>query len=121
MMAANTETVVRESTRQAILNLADPVKALSSLHPIKGWGMTYASKTLRFIRPQDYPALDSVLQGGITKSYTELISICRKVQELASVPGPRPDGSWGIADVEMALFQFCLPLNRDGGGGKIVI
>ncbi|MDP2729958.1 MAG: hypothetical protein Q8O55_05700 [Dehalococcoidales bacterium] len=120
MMAANTEAIIREATQQAILNLADPVKALESLYPIREWGLTYSSKTLRFIRPQDYPALDSVLKGAVTKSYTELISKCRRLQELTSVRGPRADSSWWIADVEMALFWFCFPYNRGGGGGRLI-
>ncbi|MBI4332217.1 MAG: hypothetical protein HY673_13145 [Chloroflexi bacterium] len=106
MMESNREEVVRDATQKAIHNLADPLKALQSLLPIYGWGLTYSSKTLRFIRPQDYPALDRHLQNNVTRSYTRLISICREVQETTSARGPRPDNRWWIADIEMALFMF---------------
>lgn len=106
MMAANTDEAIRCATRAAITNLSDAIAALSALFPIKEWGLTYESKTLRFIRPQDYPALDSILKENVTTSYTKLISICREIQQEAPAGGPRSGGSWWIADIEMALFMF---------------
>ncbi|MDP3061882.1 MAG: hypothetical protein Q8O40_01530 [Chloroflexota bacterium] len=117
LQSNNTNAYVIAQTRGAIQLLRGNgwKLALDRLMQIKGWGLTYATKTLRFICPQDHPAFDSLLRRGIVlapplagtpQGYERFIDICRQMQKRTSAPGPRPDGSWWLADVEMALFAF---------------
>jgi hypothetical protein len=117
----NTEEEVITNTKDAIQNLNDPRIALESLLRIKQWGLTYASKTLRAVSPQNYAALDSLLREHISERYlsesnvyelyVQFLALCGQIRDDVSVGGPREDRSWFLADVEMALFQFV----RDGG------
>ena len=112
---ANTEAEVREKTKVAIKNLANPAIAFMSMNGIKQWGLAYATKTLRCICPQNYVALDNKLHQGINrcyfpssnevKRYEEFLNFCRQVREKVPEPGPRK-GEWFVADIEIALFQF---------------
>lgn len=91
---------------------------------LKQWGRTYASKTLRCVFPQDFGGLDGKLIHGIShkylrsasevKRYDEFLTLCRQIRSKVSEPGPRANGAWFLADVEMALFQFIWD------GGEIV-
>lgn len=120
---ANSESEVRDKTRQAILNLADPAAALTHILGIRQWGRAYASKTLSCICPRDYAALDSkVLQGvdsiyisarNEVERYVEFLEFCKAIRQMVTVSGPRDKGEWYIADVEVAFFQFLwYPNNR---------
>jgi len=119
---ANTEDEVREKTRQAIRHLSNPAAALTYMMCINRWGRTYASKTLRCICPSNYGALDSKLIQGINSNYLssrdeverycQFLGLCRKIRQAVSVPGPRENGAWFLADVEVALFQFVWDKNK---------
>ena len=113
---ANTDNEVREKTKVAIKNLANPAVAFVSMNDIKRWGLAYATKTLRCICPGKYAAPDSKLIGGINhsylpstsnevKRYEEFLNFCRQVRERVPEPGPRK-GEWFLADIEIALFQL---------------
>lgn len=116
IQAQNTNASIQSMTRQAIqdLNTSNWRSALQSLKRVHWWGLTYSTKTLRFIRPQDHPAFDSLLRSGIKAlslkgtdaSYGRFIDLCTHIRRQAPSPGPRSDGSWWLADVEMALFAF---------------
>jgi len=120
LQANNTNGDIRKKTREAIqyLNKDNWYSALQSLNEIHSWGLAYSTKTLRFIRPQDYPAFDSLLRSGIkvlslkrtAASYGQFITLCSQIRKGAPASGPRSDHSWWLADVEMALFAFV----RDG-------
>ncbi len=120
----NTEEQVITKTKDAIQNLNDPRIALKALLNIKQWGLTYASKTLRAILPQNYAALDDRLLQNISRRYlsetnvyelyVQFLRLCGQIRDNVSVGGPRKDMSWFLADIEMALFQFV------SDGGKIV-
>jgi len=111
----NTKDEVREKTKRAIKNLANPATAFMSMNGIKQWGLAYATKTLRCICPQNYAALDNKLHQGINrcyfpssnevKRYVEFLSFCQQIREKVPEPGPRK-GEWFLADIEIALFQF---------------
>lgn len=111
----NSADSIIDATRQTILHLNNPLQAFRDLAPIKQWGPSYSTKTLRFICPEKYPAFDSYLRDNIktlpTKGYMEFIDLCNWFKPRIKEKGPRQDGEWFIADIEMALFQFV----SDGG------
>lgn len=120
----NSDTEVRDKTREAIGLLGDPEAAYRALTSLKRWGMTYGSKTLRCVCPRDYGALDSRLHEGIDRNkyfpardeaqkYCQFLDLLRVIRGMVVAAGPR-DGEWFLADVEFALFQFVLE------GGRIV-
>jgi len=115
--------------REVIENLAIPRLALESALAIKGFGLTYGSKLLRFCRPNTYGTLDSRIRkalgsrlrriyDGNTQSmcvgYEEYLRLIHQYQrELteSSVVRPRygarvPSPDWTAAEVEMALFGW---------------
>lgn len=118
----NSGDQVKQATTEAIRKLDSPSNALRAVLSINQWGLTYASKTLRFVCPRDYPALDQKLRKAINKTllptiydgninsmvrgYLRFLELCRKIKHQVSVPGPRSAGEWFIADIEMAVFQF---------------
>lgn len=113
---ANSEDEVEEKTREAIRHLSNPAKALTDIMSIRRWGRTYASKTLRCICPSNYAALDSLLIRNINPSYLpsrneverycQFLDLCREILQMILVLGPRENGAWFLADIEIALFQF---------------
>jgi hypothetical protein len=127
LLRNNSEREVRQATQKAIRHLDNPADALRSMLDIKQWGLTYGSKTLRCISPENYPALDQKLRKAISKAllptiydgnissmisgYLEFLNICRDIERQVRAPGPRLGGVWFLADIEMALFQFAW----DGG------
>jgi len=118
--------VLREALSKAARMLdngqAGCLDAMKTIKQLKGLGKTdeclsYASKILRFIRPELCPAFDSVLQGrlpypGNATGYGEFSSDCRILAETLAengVENPRKDrkrGLWFAADVEAALYAY---------------
>jgi len=121
---ANTNDEAKAKTGEAIQHLSELANALKSMMGIKQWGRTYASKTLRCVCPRTYAALDSKLIENIShqylrsrnelKRYEEFLDLCEQIRQKVSEPGPRENGAWFLADVEIALFQFVWD------GGKII-
>ena len=129
MKAQNSELHVRDVTAEAIQNLHNPETALRTLlDGISQWGLTYASKTLRFIRPEDFGALDTVIRRCVGKNllgrindghlnsmingYGCFLELCKGIQNRVLLGNPyRPGGTWYIADIEVCIFQF----GRAGG------
>ena len=118
---ANTDEDVIKATRGAIESLDDPRAALRAMLAIRQWGLTYGSKTLRAVCPQNYGALDSLLLDNIdrrympasevTQLYVQFLRLCEDIRQGVAEPGPR-QGKWFIADVEMGLFQFVWNKNK---------
>ncbi len=86
---------------------------------IYGLGLSFATKTLRCLRPQEYGALDSKLRQCVDDSllpkihneidlYLCFLELLAELKQMVSSPGPsrRPYKRWFIADIEMALFQY---------------
>jgi len=122
MIANNTKEDVIRATKNAIQQINHPAEALRELLiGIDHWGLSYASKTLRFIYPENFSALDQKLRQRIDfailpkiydghidsmiKGYLVFLELCRDIQSDVNIPGPR-SGKWFIADIEMSLFQF---------------
>lgn len=113
--------MVQISTKNAISHLNNPVAALDELlSGIKQRGLSYASKTLRFIDPAKYPALDDKIRknaqsllpkiydghlNSMLNGYQNFPVICQQIQNYVTAPTPRSN-KWFIADIEMGLFQF---------------
>jgi len=119
---ANTKDEVKKKTREAIQHLSNPAAALTYMMSISRWGRTYASKTLRCICPSNYVALDSKLIQGINPSYLpsrneverycQFLDFCQEIQQGILELGPRENGAWFLADIEIALFQFVWDENK---------
>ncbi len=122
LLRSNNEGEVRQATLEAIQRLDKPSEAIRVVLRINQWGLTYASKTLRCVCPQNYPALDQKLRKAISKAllptiydgnidsmirgYLRFLKICREIERQVTTLGPRSGGVWFLADIEMALFQF---------------
>jgi len=115
----NTYQDVVQHTREAINNLNTPGDALRSMMRVTYVGPSYGSKALRCVCPEKHAAFDTHVRKALknmlpemTNRETEVIGyigfleICSRLRELVNVPGPRSGGSWYIADIEMALFQY---------------
>ena len=105
----------------------DPETAIRSLLDLKHWGLTYASKTLMFMDPWKYVALDRHIRRGLNRclpsicdgrgkpernsqarGYLKFLEVCRYLQDNVTAPAPLPDcnGRWRLADIQQAVFQF---------------
>ncbi|MBV8452034.1 MAG: hypothetical protein JOZ29_07125 [Deltaproteobacteria bacterium] len=89
--------------------------ALAHLNRLHSLGSpSFASKHLRFLRPDICPVLDSVLRDALPYSfdpegYTAFAEDCRSIGEIltrqrAKNPWDRFDGAWFAADIEAALY-----------------
>jgi hypothetical protein len=102
----------------AFATAAPASAALSALISLKGFGVSFASKHLRFLRPDICPILDDQLSRhcGYLKTpsdYQQFANDCLSIAARLNSAGPSfslPTGApWGAADVEMSLFA-CLYL-----------
>jgi hypothetical protein len=91
--------------------------ALNRLNRLDSLGSpSFASKHLRFIRPELCPVFDSILRDALPYSYdatgyghfaSDCAALASKLQD-AHIHNPRnrPDGRWFAADVEAALYVY---------------
>lgn len=128
MQSSNTPAEVRRATSLAIRHLDDPARAMREVIQVRHWGVSYASKTLTFMRPSDYAILDSwirkalvhvipeIIDGSansVVKGYVAYLDCCRTLQREVAPPRrvTATTGEWRIADIGQALFEFA----RGGG------
>lgn len=129
LMAKNSESDVRDKTAEAIRYFHKPKFAIGALLDLDGWGLTYASKTLMFMNPDQYGALDSNMRrglkavigrmwdgdrGSLIRGYLRFLDWCEMLRNATPRPGPGPGGTWRMADAQSAVFQFC-----DEGGSVV--
>lgn len=124
----NTPCEVRLKTADAYryMGLDKPKFAIGTVLDLEHWGLTYASKTLMFMDPTGYVALDDWMRKGLKevlppmhrgsraseiRGYLTLLDLCREWQSQITEPCPGHRGTWELADVQSALFQFC----KEGG------
>lgn len=115
--------------------LDTPEDAINAALDIPGMGLSYASKLLRFLRPETYGALDSQIRKfllesrkeppffdkifdgnrkSMVKGYAKFIEMLKELKaslEEAAIPRPSMTGerlTWRASDIEMALFQRSL-------------
>lgn len=96
------------------LEREDALAALSEINRIRGLGRpSFASKFLRFMRPQSAAILDGLISQATgfelnAQGYANLLRACHgAAAHLADVGVPcpdRPKGRWYVADVEAALY-----------------
>ena len=114
----NAITTICSTLREALSSLAigpSTAKALTQMNVLRGLGTpSFASKHLRFLRPDICPVLDSILCDALPYSfdpdgYSDFCDDCASLTKaLASsgIPNPnRKAGIWFAADVEAALYQ----------------
>ena len=91
--------------------------ALASVNRVKGLGqVSFASKHLRFLRPDLCPVFDSYLQAALPypfdpAGYASFAEDCRRLGQVLHAAGrtqpvARDDGQWFAADVEAAVLTF---------------
>ena len=124
------EVNLLELTKRVVSNLKDPESAIAAALEFPGFGLTYASKLLRFLRPETFGALDSRIRKALFKSqllpkiadgqsasmvrgYLEFLGLLENLKENLQVREiARPVSSlsggnnWRPADLEMALFSW---------------
>jgi len=133
------ENLGRICLRQALCNVIEaldrPEDAIRAALEIPAFGLTYASKLLRFLDPVRHAALDSQIRGflpelqrgfptiydgslnSMTAGYVEFLKVLEDIKGQAERAGvARPECSlasapashcgWRNADIEMALFAW---------------
>lgn len=116
-----------------VANIADPKAAITAALQIPGCGLTYASKLLRFLRPDMHASLDgrireAMLKTGLlgkiydsnensmVKGYVAFQGLCADLvaqldaakiaRPACNLPAAATATGWRVADVEMALFAW---------------
>ena len=117
----NTDWEVRAKTAEAIRYFEQPKWAIGAVLDLEHWGLTYASKTLLFMNPKSYVALDRWIRTGLEhvlptirdadrastiRGYLAFLDICRELQANIQKIGPGPQGEWRLGDIQQAVFQF---------------
>jgi len=116
--------------QDVIQNIDDPGNAIRAALAFPGLGLTYASKLLRFMKPDLYGALDSRIRGALSprgllpriydgntnsmvSGYLDFIDVVKnlkgQLQERSiRKPGCRlsDTGVWRPSEIEMALFRW---------------
>ena len=113
-----------------IINLDDPKQSISRALELPGLGLTYASKLLRFIKPDTYGALDSRIRAALldegllprihdgnlnsmVSGYLEFLNTLNNLKlQMEEQEITKPDcslsnsGIWNPSEIEMALFRW---------------
>lgn len=116
-----------------VANIAEPKAAISAALQIPGCGLTYASKLLRFLRPDLHASLDgrireAMLKAGLlskiydgnensmVRGYVAFQAFCADLVDRldaaniarpsCNLPAAPTATGWRVADVEMALFAW---------------
>ena len=107
----------RRATDALNSDIPDVQGALREINQIKGLGRpSFASKHLRFLRPDVCPVLDSIISKNLgyaldRHGYKQFSDDCLRIAETleqhgVANPMDRESGKWFAADVEMALFTY---------------
>ena len=122
---------LHDRLKLVIKNLQNPEGAIESALSIPGLGLTYASKLLRYLDPENYGALDRRIREGLARltpaplpkiydsnmasmimGYTAFTTYVRRLRDDLTakgvfLPGGNDEGrTWRAAEVEMALFVW---------------
>ncbi|WEE75756.1 hypothetical protein LZ683_16490 [Comamonas testosteroni] len=133
---------LQPALQTAIKHLDEPARAIESALQIPGFGLTYASKLLRFLDPDRYGALDSRIRAALhanapavlpvildshpasmVKGYVAFTTYLTTLKAALTAKGiERPTCAlpksasgttdWRAADIEMALFSWADRLPR---------
>jgi hypothetical protein len=112
----NTESELSSSFRSAHFHAIahDDLAAIKSLLGLNGIAVSFASKHLKFLVPENAVVLDSIISKRLgyeltTEGYHVLLTDCRRILEKAvsaglDYPGWGHNG-WRVSDIEMAIFE----------------
>lgn len=100
------------------LKINDLEEAIKIMKGIPGLGISYASKLLKFLAPDQAVVLDSHIETGLgykrtLEGYLEFASNCRDWANVLNTKGIKCSrsqaGTWRVSDVEMAIFKHVRP------------
>ena len=112
---------VQERTSVAIRYFHNPQRAIGAVLDLEHWGLTYASKTLMFMNPSSYVALDDSMRKSLgellspnsfgtraleIQGYLKFLEVCRELQCKLVAPRTGHQNHWRLADIQQATFQF---------------
>lgn len=119
---------IATAVRQAIefLRKNEMAEAIKILLPqsgvVKGFGIAYASKTLRMLSPEKAATFDSHLQEAVGRELTpadyavwcnECKDLADKLNKISAFKNPkRKSGKWFVADVEAVVFDKVRAYNK---------
>jgi hypothetical protein len=118
ILKQNSDTEIADALRNASSSLAQGqfVDALTHVDKLRFLDVSFASKHLRFLRPDICPVLDSVLHDALpytldASGYSDFAHDCALLanQLVANqIPNPRQraGGAWFVADVEGAIYML---------------
>ncbi len=122
-----------EIIQQVVAHIDQPRAAIEASLQIPGFGLTYASKLLRFFDPARHGSLDGRIRAALLKAemlpkihdsyassmidgYVRFHGLCENLisalesqgidRPACSMPSAASATGWRIADVEMALFAW---------------
>lgn len=125
---ASGEVNLFEAIGRVIGSLSDPKQSISCALRLPGLGLTYASKLLRFMKPEMYGTLDSRIRKALNREgklpqihdslpssmvsgYVQFVVFLQELRnDLESKKIEKPSchlsegGTWRASDIEMALF-----------------
>jgi hypothetical protein len=116
VLNSNTESDLSSCFRSAHSHAIahDDLAAIKSLLGLDGIAISFASKHLKFLVPENAVVLDSIISKRLgyeltTEGYHALLTDCRRILEKAvssrlDYPGWGRDG-WRVSDIEMAIFE----------------
>ncbi|MGA8510738.1 MAG: hypothetical protein WB762_34435 [Candidatus Sulfotelmatobacter sp.] len=115
----NTSVEIGDALRKASASLAKGrlADALTQVNEINSLGdVSFASKHLRFLRPDICPTFDSILRGSLpypfdAQGYAAFANDCALLaralaENQIANPRQRKSGAWFVADVEGAVYIF---------------
>jgi len=130
VLKSNSPKSIAEALRNAVHHLTqkppEVAASLDEINRIKGLGTpSFASKHLRFLRPDVCPVFDEILREALPYSfnangYALFAQDCMEVAETLKIkkivnPQERPQGLWFAADVEAGIFASVRGLTNKAG------
>jgi hypothetical protein len=88
-------------------NAGDDLAAIRSLLDLNGLAVSFASKHLKFLAPENAVVLDSIISKRLgyeltPNGYQAFLNDCRRILERAKASGRE---GWRVSDIEMAIFE----------------
>jgi len=125
-----------EALRDVVNSLSNPSEAISSALNLPGLGLAYASKLLRFMKPEIYGALDANIRDALkikgklkkifdgnhnsmVSGYVKFVRLLEEIKEGLKTKGIKKPacgltdgGTWRASEIEMALFCWARSLKK---------
>jgi hypothetical protein len=95
----------------------DPLTAITEVTQLKGLGVSFGSKHLKFLLPDRAVVLDSIISERLgyrrtPKDYVDFLRDCAAIRDILSSQGivaSADQPAWRVSDVEMAIFKSLNP------------